>query len=524
MKILMLLMIYIYIVLKTKDNLQAFQQNYYNENNRYMKWIFKNLRKRINYLDIMLLIINSLNIVLENSYIVYLNIIYIISILILVQKRKNITIKLPLKYTFRVMRIIFMIFILNTIPILLFINNQNYNLLFLNYSILINLNSFVIYLSNIINIPVEKCIFHYYRNKAKKKLKNVTTEVIGITGSYGKTSTKNILNTILNIKYSSITTPCSYNTLYGLMITINNKLNKFNDYFIAEMGAFKKGNIKKLCNLVEPKYGIITNIGKAHLKTFGSVDNIKKAKFELIESLPEDGLAILNKDDENQVNYKVKFKCKIIWISIDKPSDVMASNIRINNSGMIFDVYFKETNEKHTFTTKLLGYANIYNILSAIALGKYLGMTLKELDIGVKQIKPIEHRLELKSINNITVIDDAFNSNPIGSKMALDVLKLFEGLKVIITPGMIELGKEQDKLNRDFGLYISKCADIAVLVGQKQTKSIYEGLIDNNFKKKNIYIIDNFNESLKIMKDLKNKHKKINVLLENDLPDIYNEK
>lgn len=524
MKILILLIIYICIVLRTQDNLQVFQQNYYNENNRYIKWIFKNRRKIINYLDIILLLINGLNIVLQNNYVIYLNIIYIIDILISIKKRKNVEIKLPLKYTFRIIRLCFTIFIINIIPFILFIFNHSYYLLILNYSILLIFNFFIIYLSNIINIPIEKYVFNYYKNIAKKKLKDAHTEVIGITGSYGKTSTKNILNTILNVKYNSITTPGSYNTLYGLIITINNKLNKFNEYFIAEMGAFRKGSIKKLCDLVEPKYGIITNIGKAHLETFGSIDNIKKGKFELIDSLPDDGVAILNMDDENQSNYNSRSKCKKIWISIDKDSDVKASNIKVSTTGMIFDVYFKENNESHTFTTKLLGYSNIYNILSAIALGKHLGMTINELDIGVKQIKPIEHRLELKNINNITIIDDAYNSNPIGSKMALDVLKLFEGLKVVVTPGMIELGNEQDKLNRDFGVYISKCTNIVILVGREQTKSIYDGLIDSKFKKENIYIIDNFNESLKIIEDLKNKYKKINVLLENDLPDIYNEK
>jgi len=233
---------------------------------------------------------------------------------------------------------------------------------------------------------------------------------------------------------------------------------------------------------------------------------------------------ILNKDDEMQVNYKLQNTVPIKWIGIDnQTADVIASNIKMTKDGMNFDVTFKESGEKAHFETKLLGKPNVYNILAALALGKHQNMTLKELTLGVKKIKPIEHRLELKEFaKNITIIDDAYNSNPVGSQMALDVLDLMPGRKIIITPGMIELGPKQYELNKEFGKHISKVADIVILIGEKQTKPILDGLNEVGYNKKNLIIINDIFEAFNIIKE-KSKDEHTYVLLENDLPDIFNE-
>ena len=416
-----------YIIIRTKKNLHILQQNFYNENNRYIKWGNKNLNK-VFKLDILILLINIINLFIRIKYLLFFNVLYIIFYIIENKNIKEEQIKIPLKVTSRVKRMLITITILYLIPIIVYIISDNIYIFASLYSLLITTNFYIVYLSNIINIPIEKCVFLYYKNKAMNKIKNMNNlNIIGITGSYGKTSSKNILNDILSIKFNSVTTPKNFNTQYGLIITINNYIDKFNDIFIAEMGAFKRGRIKLLCDLVKPKYGIITSIGTAHLDTFGSRENVQKGKFELIESLPSDGLGILNIDDPYQVSYKLKNKVDIIWIGIEnKDADILAKNIKIDSTGMTFDVYFKENNITHTFKTKLLGNANIYNILAGIAFGKYIGMSLKEIELGVKRIKPIEHRLELKKMHNKTIIDDAYNSNPVGSKMALDVLKLMD--------------------------------------------------------------------------------------------------
>ncbi|HOZ54323.1 MAG TPA: UDP-N-acetylmuramoyl-tripeptide--D-alanyl-D-alanine ligase, partial [Bacilli bacterium] len=289
-----------------------------------------------------------------------------------------------------------------------------------------------------------------------------------------------------------------------------------------EMGANKTGEIKELCDLVQPKYGILTKIGTAHLETFGSEKNILNTKFELIESLPSDGIGVLNGDDEKQLNYKLKNKCKILWIGIDnKDVDIYAKNIKVSNTGTSFDVVFKDDDKVYNFKTKLLGYANVYNILASLALAKEFDLTIDQMLQAVSNIKQIEHRLELKPSGNITYIDDAYNSNPIGSKMALDVLKIMPGKRYVVTPGMIELGSKEYELNKEFGKQIKDSCDIVILVGEKQTKPIYDGLIENNMDKDNINIVKDIKQGLEIIR--KDKDKNIFVLLENDLPDIFNE-
>ena len=362
------------------------------------------------------------------------------------------------------------------------------------------------------------------KKKAKTKLADMKNlKVIGITGSYGKTSSKNILNDILSIKYSTLATPKSLNTFNGLMITINNKLSKFDEVFIAEMGAYVKGEINGLCDLVNPKYGIITSIGTAHLKTFGSEENIQEGKMELIEHLPIDGVGVLNRDDPKQVSYKIKNKCKILWVGIDSDDvDVRASNIKIEGVKTTFDVIFKGDKKKYKFETKLLGRHNVYNILSSLALGREFGIEIKDLQTAVKRVRMVEHRLEIKKLGKFYQIDDAYNSNPVGAKSALDVLNSVDGYKMVVTPGMIELGPKEYELNKEFGKQISKVADFVILVGEKRTKPIYHGLIENGYDKEKIKIINDVRESYVFINNL-NKKKDIYALYENDLPDTYNE-
>ena len=382
---------------------------------------------------------------------------------------------------------------------------------------------FVVFIANIINKPIEKCVYYYYKNMALKKLNDKTNLIkIGITGSYGKTSSKNILNEILNAKYNSFATPKSFNTPYGLMNAINNYLDKFDNVFIAEMGACKIGDIKELCDFIKPSYGIVTKIGEAHLETFKSLENTTMEKMKLIESLPCDGIGILNADDERQVSYLIKNNCKIIWIGIDNidKADVFARNIKIDNLKMSFDVEFKNKESYH-FETSILGRANIYNILSAIALGRALGVTICDMQRVVKYLKPTEHRLSIKKLGNITIIDDAFNSNPVGSKMALDVLKEFKGRKIVITPGMVELGEKEEYYNNEFGKHMAKCTDIAILVGVKRSKPIEKGLLDAGFDSMNIYVVPDLDAATKKLAEITNVGDV--VLFENDLPDNYNE-
>lgn len=521
----------VYMCTVSMKSYHMLQQNLYNENNRYLKWVWKNkslIFKNINLLAIMISVVTLF--VSDKSYmdvcLVLVMVVYFMAYYKFREQKKLDQNKKPLVVTKRIRRLMITTSVLYLIPIIISIfANELSKYCLLALTIMTSLNFIVVFIALLINHPIERIIYHYYEQKAKTKLKSMTNlKIIGITGSYGKTSCKNILADILNVKYNALPTPKSLNTFNGLMITVNNKLSKFDDIFIAEMGAYVKGEIHRLCELVTPKYGIITSIGTAHLETFGSEENIQHGKMELIEFLPKDGVGVLNRDDPKQTSYKVKNNCKILWIGIDnKEADVVASNIKCTGTGTIFNVRFKDSDKEHKFETRLLGRHNVYNILSALALGYEFGISVKDLQLGVKKVRPIEHRLEIKKLGNFYQIDDAYNSNPVGAKSALDVLSMMDGDKVVVTPGMVELGDKEEELNNIFGTQIASVADKVILIGEKRTKPIYDGLITKGYKKENIYISNDVREAYTILNKLKNK-KDLYALFENDLPDAYTEK
>ena len=522
----------VYIMNTSTKSIHMLQQNLYNENNRYLKWIFKNLKISFINLNLYGIFFSSLLLVSKSEtlnilFILILISLYFVSLFIDKEKRKSDQNKKPLVVTKRVKRLIFTISVIYLLPVIFaFVNLDIRNSIIFILSILLSFNFFIVFLANIINYPIERMVYHYYERMAKRKLKSMANlKVIGVTGSYGKTSSKNILNDILNIKFNSLATPKSLNTFNGLMITVNNKLSKFDDVFIAEMGAYVRGEINGLCKLVNPKYGIITSIGTAHLETFGSEKNIIDGKMELIEYLPSDGVGVLNKDDVKQREYKIKNKkhCKILWIGIDNEDvDVRGSNIRCSYKGTTFDVEFDKNGKKYTFETKLLGVHNVYNILSSLALGYEFGISIKELQQAVKKVSPIEHRLEIKRLGNFYQIDDAYNSNPVGAKSALDVLSMMDGTKVVVTPGMVELGEKEEALNKEFGRQISEVADKVILIGENRTKPIKAGLKEKKFNDDNIYVLNDVRDAY-ILLDKFKEDKDLYALFENDLPDTYTE-
>ena len=526
--VIILILWLILLTYRIKKSLHMLQQNLYNSENRYLKWILNNCEKVFLRADVLTVIFIPLIVISKNTMIntgVFALLLLLSIYKYRIYKREDDKkAKKPLVFTKRVMRLTITIIILLLImilPIFIFFDASDINLYYIKLVTINYLIYFIVFFANVINIPVEKYVYHSFKSRAMKKLKSMSNlKMIGITGSYGKTSSKNILSDILNIKYNALPTPRNLNTPYGLIITINNHLDKFDDIMIAEMGAYKIGEIKELCDLVHPKYGILTKIGTAHLESFGSEKNIQKGKFELVESLPDDGACVLNMDDEKQTSYKIKSKCKKIWIAIDnKKADFVAENIKMSNKGTEFDV--KIGDDIVHFKTKLLGHANIYNILAGIALGNYFGIKNEDLQRAVSQVNTTEHRLELRKNGDLTYIDDSYNSNPVGSKMALDVLNLMDGKKIIITPGMIELGKKQYELNYKFGEYISEVCDEVILVGEKQTKPIQDALNDKKYDKDKLHIVDDVKVGFSIINSIKDKN--TYVLIENDLPDMFNE-
>ena len=407
------------------------QQNSYNDNHKYFHFLNKDVLEKYSVIYIFIFLFAFLLVIFED-FPLYLFIFYIIAMLILILAFLRIykahNKKLPFKITSRVKRIMFLdyfvFFLLELIFYFLMKEIVSYAGCLLMF---IGFNSYLLILVVFMLKPAEKMIFNHYKKMALEKLKKMPDlKVIGITGSFGKTSTKMILNTILNTTYKGFYTPASFNTPNGLLMTINGEKTIFNDYFISEMGAKKVNEIKEICDLVHPKYGILTSIGPAHLETFKTLENIQKTKFELIESLPEDGIGILNKDDEYQRNYKLKNKVKIIWIGIENDADVMAQDIKVTSKGTSFKIYFPKEKKTLDLKTELLGNKNIYNILASCALAHALGVSDNALIKGVSALRPASHRLEIKNIGKMTIIDDSFNSNPVGAKNALEVLALFK--------------------------------------------------------------------------------------------------
>lgn len=515
-----LILMFVYFLFKLRHGFHMFQLESYKPE-RYKKWMKNNKTDLINIRELLLLI--PLVALIFN---IKISLILQIIITILMWISRNIyNEKKPLVITARVKRlyitsILIMLLVMATINIF-FIKENTYLLIisFLVADIIIFLSMYFVKLANKLNMPIEQNINNKFYKKAKLKLKEMPNlKVIGITGSYGKTSTKYILSTILNQKFNVLITPGNFNTLLGVERTINEKLKVTDQIFICEMGAKNIGDIKEICDLVHPTYGVLTAIGPQHLDTFKTLDNIRKTKMELIDSLPEEGCAFINYEDENIKNTQTN-KSNIKY-GLNNNNEVYAYNIKMSEEGSIFDVNTPNGSIKN-IKTKLLGENNIINIAGAISVAIKLGLTVEEIKLGISHLKPVEHRLELrKNPNGLIIIDDAYNSNIQGATKAFEALKLFENKKrVIVTPGIVELGEESEKYNEQIGKKAAECADFVILVGNKQAPPIKKGLLSQNYPEEQIYIAENINKAIEKWNEFVAEETVI--LLENDLPDNY---
>ena len=386
------------------------------------------------------------------------------------------------------------------------------------------LTPYILMLANVINRPVEKMVRQYYINDAKKILKeNSHIKIIGITGSYGKTSVKFYLNTLLSAKYNVLVTPESYNTPMGVVKTIREQMKSSHEIFVCEMGARKVGEIKEICDIVHPQDGLITSIGPQHLETFFSMENIVKTKFELGDELPEGGILFLNGDNEyitgNLEKNGSKYPDTVMYGETGKGNGYHTENVKVSDMGTTFTVVTPD-GDKAEFTTRLIGAHNVINVLGAIAVAHTYGIPLNDLKVPVRRLQPAEHRLQLIDHGNVAIIDDTFNSNPIGSKAAVEMLALFEGTRILITPGMVELGEKEEEYNFKYGTYAADCCDYIYLVGVKRTKPIYDGILSKGFDESRVKAVDTLQDAMKLANALKTDNKKY-ILLENDLPDNY---
>ena len=376
-------------------------------------------------------------------------------------------------------------------------------------------------LSNIINKPVEKAVQNWYINDAKRILSECPTlHKVGITGSYGKTSMKFYLDELLNSQYNTLKTPESFNTPMGVTITIRRDLKPTHEYFICEMGARRVHEIKELCGIADPHDGIITSVGPQHLETFGSIENVVNTKFELADHVKAKGGKIYLNGDNELIRKKAPEYPNAVLYGLNEGNHYRATDISVSDRGTDFTVT-APNGETQRFSMKLLGEHNVQNVLGAIAYAHGTGISLDKLTLPVKRIAAVPHRLQLLDKGgNMTFIDDAYNSNPSGCRAALGVLGLFDACRILVTPGMVELGAKQEELNFEFGQEAAKACDHIVLVGKNQTVPIYNGIKDAGYNMDNVFVADSLNEALDHVRAYQTDKKKI-VLLENDLPDNY---
>ena len=370
--------------------------------------------------------------------------------------------------------------------------------------------------------PIEKGISEMYFRDAQRILRERKDLIkIGITGSWGKTSVKFILGTILEEKYHTLVTPASFNTPMGVTKVIRSKLEPGHRVFVAEMGARHVGDIKEMCRLVHPQIGLLTSVGPQHLDTFKTVERVAKTKYELIDALPADGEAFFADDGDICRSLYEKTTVRKHLTGLDPEKDELwAEDIRYSPEGSTF--LLCRGDEKTECTTQLLGELNIRNILLCAAAALSLGMSMKQIARGISKIRPVEHRLQLiRHPGGLNVIDDAFNSNIRGAKQAFQVLKQFPQKRVIVTPGMVELGEQEAEMNREFGAAMADCCDTAILVGKKRSEAIAAGLKDKGFPQESILVAASLDEAANMMKEITGAGD--TVLFENDLPDNYSE-
>lgn len=335
--------------------------------------------------------------------------------------------------------------------------------------------NFLIIISAIILINFPAFLYRKFLTSiAKRKiLKLNNLIVIGITGSYGKTSTKEFLATILSEKFKVVKTPGFNNTDIGIARCILKELKPEHEVFIVEMGAYKKGEIKTICDMVKPKIGIITGINEQHLELFGSIKNTQKAKFELIESLPKDGIAIFNGSNKYCLEMAKWTNTRGLKIFTFKTATDV-KNIRVFQDHIEF--IWIDKNKSCLLKINLLGKQSIENVLAAIYAAKSLGLTIEEIQKGASKIVPPAKTMQFAGqLSGMMLVDDTFNANSDGVLAAVNFMKSIKGKKMLALTPLIELGEEAEKIHAKLGEELAIICDLILLTNFNYSKSFISG-------------------------------------------------
>ncbi|MGB0719923.1 MAG: Mur ligase family protein [Bdellovibrionales bacterium] len=403
--------------------------------------------------------------------------------------------------------------------------------------VVVQMIPFVLMMVNLALQPFEDIVQAGYWREAHEKLNEINPKVIAITGSYGKTSVKHILGHILSTQAPILMTPGSVNTPMGVTRVIREQLEPIHEYLIVEMGAYGPGSIKRLCDLTPPDFGIITAIGHAHYERFKSLDIVAKTKYELAEAVLKKGGKTVVHEKTLRFNYARQIKNEYpehFVVCGDAPnvspqasrevSFIQADDLQIHNivqKPSTLEVKFAYKNKVYTPEAPIFGLHHAHNIVLAFAICVELGISTDAIQDALRSLPQIRHRLEvLKQPDGTTLIDDAYNSNPIGFQSALGILEALgkTGRKILITPGMIELGVAHDEVHQKIGQSAGEVCDVCIVVSPKRIPTFISGFKSGGAGKQLIEV-DSFAEAQSWF--VKNKLPGDVLLIENDLPDMY---
>ncbi len=380
-------------------------------------------------------------------------------------------------------------------------------------------------LANLLMGPVQRADNARFERRARRRLREFEPLVIGITGSYGKTTTKGCVAQVANLAGPTLPTPASFNSYLGVIRTINENLRPDHRTFVVEMGAYRRGDIAELCRLVEPRIGILTAIGPAHLERFGTLEETTLAKGELAEGLTADGTFITRADDARCREAAERARGAVRFFSPDPHPDAAAwaEDVRLDEGRSRFDLCLRRDGEtvRHPVGARLLGRHNIANLLAAALVGIELGLAPEQIARALGQVTPPEHRLApiVNRAAGIVVIDDAYNANPSGAQAALEVLAAHPGRRrILVTPGMVELGDREEAENERFGTAAAGVCDLVVLVGE-QAEPVRRGLEAAGFPAEALRTVADSSGAERFLAQASRSGDVI--LFENDLPDLY---
>jgi UDP-N-acetylmuramoyl-tripeptide--D-alanyl-D-alanine ligase len=382
---------------------------------------------------------------------------------------------------------------------------------------------FFLMLAVTILAPVERRLQAHYVNEAKQILKDVNPYTIGITGSYGKTGAKAALGDLLNQCLGSTFWPKkSINTVMGITRTIRETMKPHHKYAVIEMGAYNIGSIKRLCDFTPPKASLVTAVGIMHLERFGSPENVYKAKSEIAQALPQDGILVVNGDSPNARRMAQEHKrATTLLYGFDLsagPLDAVATDITFDDKGTTFTIHWK--GEKYPGRTPLLGRPALLNALGAFTMACALGAKPEFAVACMANLQPVDNRLVLDKTSTVSFLRDAYNSNPTGFEAALEVLRALPAeRRIVITPGMIELGDQQFEQNKNLARMAASSCDLFFLVGHINREAILAGLKEAAFPQTKIIMADTRDEAFRLLGEHQKKGDLI--LIENDLGDLH---